>query len=868
MILITSHPNTDFDGLASMVAASKLYENSVMYMPWTLSPVVKKFHTLFKYRYSLSRDKDVDFNKIQSVVIVDAMPRVLPFGLKDVILNKKVKVCVYTHHPTDEKTDIPDAEVINIKYGACTTYFVEQLINKNVEINQDDALLFLLGIYSDTGNFLYPNTTPDDLKIASFLHGRQINNQLLVDLIQNNFETQQTQLLNRLLKNLQIYNIKGFRIIISFAKVKEYISQLSDITTQILAINGGDAIVTIAQMQNKIFLTARSKNEKINVKKLLDKYNGGGHRTAASAIVHIKKGVSIKKIRDEIYRDLNECVEDKFRVRDIMSSPVRAVSPSLSMEEAYKICIRFNNNGLPVVKDGKLTGFITKQDIEKGILHKLGHIPVSGYMTKNVITISPDTHINEAQRLMLEKNIGHLPVVENGVLIGILTRTDVLSYLYEDNLLKKERVVFKENDVNIKEIMEKQLLPEMYELIKKIGEYADEYKINAYLVGGLVRDIFLKQKDIDVDITVEGDGIKFAKFLADKFNGTFQGFERFKTGKVFLKNKKVIDVTSARAEFYEFPAALPEIEFTPVRYDLFRRDFTINAMAIKINKNEFGKFIDYFDGFNDLKNGIIRTLYNMSFIDDPTRILRAIRFEQRFNFNIEENTLRFIKETLRYNIFNNLPGERLRDELLLVFNEEKVFNILTRMQELGVIEKINNNLTIDEKTGKMFDRVAALINDPLFKNVDKDCIHFMIFMRSLDAKSAEQLCADLKLKNKWKDAIVQLKQNETKVLKELSDIKSDKSKIFMNLKKLKMEVLFYFALQDDDGVVLNNVKEFISTIKNIRVFLTGEDLKNFGIKQGPVYREILDKLLKEKIDGRIKTREQEINFVKKMLMKQ
>ncbi|HPD19286.1 MAG TPA: hypothetical protein PLF61_06450, partial [Candidatus Goldiibacteriota bacterium] len=324
----------------------------------------------------------------------------------------------------------------------------------------------------------------------------------------------------------------------------------------------------------------------------------------------------------------------------------------------------------------------------------------------------------------------------------------------------------------------------------------------------------------------------------------------------------------ARAEFYEFPAALPEIEFTPVRYDLFRRDFTINAMAIKINKNEFGKFIDYFDGFNDLKNGIIRTLYNMSFIDDPTRILRAIRFEQRFNFNIEENTLRFIKETLRYNIFNNLPGERLRDELLLVFNEEKVFNILTRMQELGVIEKINNNLTIDEKTGKMFDRVAALINDPLFKNVDKDCIHFMIFMRSLDAKSAEQLCADLKLKNKWKDAIVQLKQNETKVLKELSDIKSDKSKIFMNLKKLKMEVLFYFALQDDDGVVLNNVKEFISTIKNIRVFLTGEDLKNFGIKQGPVYREILDKLLKEKIDGRIKTREQEINFVKKMLMKQ
>ncbi len=867
MVLITTHLNVDFDALASMVAASKLNPGSIMMSPGGFSKEVSRFQTFYRHCFPVKKEKDIDFSSVTQIIIVDAMMKVLTPQLKKIIEEKKIKTTVYDHHFREEKIGGENVEYIKTAYGACTTYFVEEIIHKGLEISPEEALLFLLGIYSDTGRFTYPNTTANDMKAAAYLMSKKINMKEFADFLNDSFDTNQIKLLNRLIKNAQSYDIKGHKIIVSFAKFTEHIEQLSDVTGQLIGILGADAIASVVQMENKIFLVLRSSGDKIDVTKISSAFGGGGHRNAAAAVIPVKKGISIKAIKEKTYELFAECVKERHTVVDIMSTPVRAISPEITLEEAYKVCIRFNNNGLPVVKDDRLVGFITKGDIEKGIQHNLGQIPVKGYMSGNVAVITEDSSITEAQKIMLKNNIGHLPVVRGEKLVGIITRTDILSYLYKERPVKKEKIVFREADINIKELMLEKIDRETYSLIIQTGALADEFGVNAYLVGGIVRDLFLREKDMDIDITVEGDGMEFAKFIAEKLQGSYKGFERFKTAKVFLKNGKRIDVTSARAEFYEYPAALPQIEFTPIRYDMFRRDFTINAMAVKINRKGFGDFIDYFDGYSDLKNKIIRTLYNMSFIDDPTRILRAVRFEQRYGFEIEKNTLRFIIETLKYNIFDSLPGERIRDELLISLEEEEPYKVYKRMQELEILVKISKHFRLNERTENIYQAARRLVKEKRIPEKYVQVLYLMIFLYNVPLEETEILCDKLKFKSDIKESLVAGKKDEKKVFLALHSKSVSNSGIYNLLKPYTDETLYFFMAACGSDYVTNRIEHFMENLRNVRAHITGRDLKNLGIKAGPEFGELLNSVLMAKLDGRIKNHIEEIEFIKKALEK-
>ncbi|HRU39236.1 MAG TPA: CBS domain-containing protein, partial [Candidatus Goldiibacteriota bacterium] len=684
---------------------------------------------------------------------------------------------------------------------------------------------------------------------------------MVSDFLREGLDGGQAKLFGRLMKNAQTADLKGFKAIVTYARMNEYIKGAAEAASRLMEINGADAIISIAQMGNRIFISGRSNDQKIDVRKAIAEFGGGGHRTAAAAVIQVKKGVTIKSVKDRVYENLISGASERYTVRDIMSSPVRAIAPSLTMEDAYKICIRFNNNGLPVIKDGKLAGFITKEDIEKGIRHRLGTIPVSGYMSTNVITADIDMPIPKAQEIMLKNNIGHLPVVDGGVLKGIVTRSDILAYLYEEKPLKKDRIVFEEKDINMSSLMAEKLPPDIFELVRKIGVFADAKGIQAYLVGGMVRDMFLGARDVDVDITVEGDGMEFAKFLADRMGGSFKGFERFKTGKVFLKDGRRIDVTSARAEFYEFPAALPEIEFTPIRYDLFRRDFTINAMAICVNARSFGRFIDYFNGYGDLKEGVIRTLYNMSFIDDPTRILRAIRFEVRHGFKIEENTLRFIKETLKYNVFDNLPGERIMDELFLIFGESNPVKMLRRADSLGVLEKINPGLYVTERSDGTQKRAEKLLLEKEFKDADRRLVYFLVMCDSLKEDAAQKLIARLKASKRISRALMNVKKAADAAHELDSEIK--KSRLHSILKNMGTEELCCLAALS--AASEKNIKTYMREHKSVSLSIGGRDLKKLGLSPGPRYREILEKVAEAKIDGKVRTKEEEKEMARKLL---
>lgn len=863
--IITAHQNMDFDALASMVAASKLYPGSLLYMPWGYEGAVKRFMTLFKHKYPLKNNFDAE--KLDRVVFVDRLPKTLPQPLVDAINAQKPEILIYSHHSGQESLPGHKVRKTEFPYGSCAAGLVEELMEKGIEITTDEALLYLLGIHTDTGSFSYINTSPADIRVAAKLYEKNINMKIFSSFLNEEFEAPQVQLFNRLMKNMQQFEVKGHRIIITYARFKQHISHLNDVTEQMARVNSADAIISVVHMENKIFLTGRSSGPSIDIRPILEEFKGGGHKSAAAAVVQVKKGVTIKNIKDRVYEGFIKAVQERYTVADLMSSPVRAIPPSLTINEAYRVVIRFNNNGLPVVKDDRLMGFITKEDLEKGMQHNLGAIPVSGYMSTRVITVSEETPVREAQRLMLKYNIGHLPVVRGDTLTGIVTRTDLLNYLYNESPVKKEKIVFRESGLNVAAEMERKLEPEIYRFIRDIGAYADEFGTGVYLVGGIVRDLFLNVKDLDIDITVEGDGMEFARFLADRLNGSCKVFDRFKTAKVFLQGGRCIDVTSARAEFYEYPAALPEIEFTPIRYDLYRRDFTINAMAIQINRSSFGRFIDYFDGYEDLKKGIIKTLYNMSFIDDPTRILRAVRFEQRLGFKFEENTARFIRETLKYNIFESMPGERIRDEIIILLKEDVPLKAIKRLDTLGVLEKVHAALELTERSELLFRKSSRFMEKHIIAEAAGDYDRPLVYMLILTSgmKEADALCVmqRLKSKNSWMKTVLAVKKHEKKIYQLLGKKGASSAAVHAALNHLSYEALIYLAIASENEAAVKKIEEFITKLKGIKPHITGGDLKKLGIKPGPVFGEIMAAVAEAKINGTLDSKKDEMDFVRK-----
>ncbi len=210
---------------------------------------------------------------------------------------------------------------------------------------------------------------------------------------------------------------------------------------------------------------------------------------------------------------------------------------------------------------------------------------------------------------------------------------------------------------------------ELFNIIKTVGEAADKRSVPVYIVGGPVRDMLLKVPNYDLDFVVEGDGIKFADALNKKLKGELKLHKAFKTATILYKDAR-IDIVTARSETYKKPASYPDVVPGTIKEDLFRRDFTINAMAVCLNKKNLGELVDFFGGLKDLKKGTIRVMHEKSFIDDPTRIFRAVRFSVRFKFKIETKTKRLMKKAVLAGVIGEVNRGRTRKEIELFLKEK------------------------------------------------------------------------------------------------------------------------------------------------------------------------------------------------------
>jgi tRNA nucleotidyltransferase (CCA-adding enzyme) len=424
---------------------------------------------------------------------------------------------------------------------------------------------------------------------------------------------------------------------------------------------------------------------------------------------------------------------------------------------------------------------------------------------------------------------------------------------------------------NLSEKLSKQP-KEVLERARLITQIAEELKCPVYVVGGFVRDMILGLKDFDLDIVVEGEGMDFARELSQRLKGSkCVRHRQFGTATVVAEDKTKIDIATARKEIYEHPACLPKVVPGTIRDDLTRRDFSINAMALDVSRERFGKLVDFFNGREDLKKKIIRVLHDVSFIDDPTRILRAIRFEQRFNFAIEAHTLKLIREASDLHMLEHVHDHRLRDELILILKEPKAISCIKRVNRLCGFRFIHNDLRIGQKAISSLEKIRKLyiwFEENFFhrRKVELWMLYLAILLEALDARQLGIILSEFAFRKGEARITLSFKEQAGKVLSRLKAVTSP-SQIYRILEGLSYEtilLILHMAMVKD---VRQKIIDFLRLYSASRIFISGHELKEQGIPQGPRFKEILRELLYAKLDGKFNTKEEELLYLKEKILR-
>lgn len=843
MQVILSHVNTDFDALASMFAAKKLYPDAIVVMSDKQNDAVKQFLAIYRDTLEFVSEQQIDWSNVTKLILVDVASLRRIGSCRDKLNLGQLKIVVFDHHPTKEG-DVQKDEGAIEQVGATVTLLVEEIIRRKVPISPFEATLFGLGLYTDTGSFNYSTTTVRDFQVASFLMEKGMNLDIIQRFSDQMLYQDQQEIFNQLFLQSNEHELDGLHIVVSSYQQKKYQGGLATLTRKLLEMSGADAVLTIVKMHKRVYIVGRASSERINFLPLLSNWEGGGHEQAASATI---KDAELESIVSEVTDNLKLIVKPAVTARDIMTYPVKSLPPETTIEEAGKLMYRYGHTGFPIVQDEKLLGIISRRDLEKATHHGLGHAPVKAYMSSNVISVEPNTSVEEIQKIMIKHDIGRLPVVERGKLIGILSRTDIIEFLHNRSFKEQWQQTDMSSDamatVELRERMKRELPHNVFLLLEEIGRIATETKQSIYLIGGIVRDILLGRENDDIDLVVEGDAISFSEHLVSKMGGEVIPHEEFGTANWYHPSGLRIDLTSARLEYYEHPAALPHVELTTLKEDLYRRDFSINAMAICINKEKFGQLVDPFQGYNDLKDKTIRILHNLSFVEDPTRILRAIRFEVRFQFLMDEQTRKLALTSIEK--IKALSRERIKHELEKLFHEASPANSLKRLFELQFWQQWGLESSWLHASYSHALQLENVLHNEIVKGICKDVakwfMFFLIPFYQADRLEHAQTFATTKREKKLLNEINELKKSN--VLSNSNPLPTHKplGNVHRILKNYTDDViLFYLANLDPE--TQQTLLDYIMKRNQLPSFLTGEDLKKCRLKPGPIFSELLSEL--------------------------
>ena len=863
MEVIITHINADFDALASLLAAHKLYPEAKLVFPGSQEKSLRNFFVRSTfYILEADRAKDIALEKVTRLIMVDTRQRSRIGRFAEIVDKPGLEIHIYDHHPASADDVQGTLEAIEGK-GATITIILRQLRERAITITPDEATIMMLGIYEDTGSLTFSSTTAEDFTAAAYLLTQGASLNIISDMITRELTAEQVFLLNDLIRSAERYDIRGVEVVVTTASSDRYIGDVAILVHKLKDMENLNCVVALISMEDRIYLIARSRVAEVNAAEVALEFGGGGHPTAASATI---KDLTMVEAKERLLGILHEVVRPRLAARDIMIHLLKTIQQEDTIREAQKILSRYYTiTVLPVLAKEQLVGLIPRPIVERAMLHGLGDLAVKEYMITDFASVQADAPLREVQGHIVGENQRFLPVVEKGRLIGGITRTDLLRALHSA-LTPSPLAAMRTRRKTLTKLMDERLAAPVVSLLRELGQVGEELGLQVYAVGGFVRDLILRRETKDIDVVVEGDGIHFAQFFGARSGCRVTVHKRMKTATLLFANGYKVDVATARMEYYERPAALPTVELSSIKMDLFRRDFTINTLAIELKSGAFGQLLDFFGGERDVKEGVIRVLHNLSFVEDPSRIFRAIRFEQRFGFHIGKQTQGLMKNAISMGFLEHLSGKRLFTELELILREENPLPMVERMAEFNLFTVLHPRLRYDAATKALLARVSEVVNwfDLLFLEVPyaKWMVYLLGLADQVQLTGMEELTLRLALPPRYRKRLLEGSAEGNTVLQRARRKRLSSKEIYALFKPLPIEALLYVMAKAEEREVQKAISLFFTQLNAMKVSLRGRDLRELGIKPGPLYREILDALLSGRLEGKIKTKEDEMRYVK------
>ncbi|WP_319543979.1 CBS domain-containing protein [uncultured Pseudodesulfovibrio sp.] len=869
--VITAHANADFDALAAMVAASKLYPDAVLIFPGSQESNLRNFFIeSTTYLFNFKAFKDIDPSSVELLVVVDTRQRSRIPHVRPVLDNPNLRIHLYDHHP-DSDEDLPAEKSVVKFWGATTSIIVDEIRERGLTLNIEEATLLGLGIYEDTGSFAFNTTTPHDFEAAGWLKQQGMDIEAVSDLLSRELSAAQVTYLGDLLKNAKSYDIHGIDVVITELSTDRFVPDFALLVHKLMDMEKIKVVFALGRMADRIHVVSRSRNPDVNVGQICSSLGGGGHEAAASATV---KDKTLSELRDDLFALFYSQINPQIVVEGLMSRPPVVIEGDKTMADAVQLMTRYGLKDVPVVAANsmKCIGIMGHKTADKALSHHLGDVGLSEYMTRKFETVEVKTDLYRVMEIILSNRQRMLPVVNGDELVGVITRTDLMNMLIDeparipDSLLPDRR-----RERNIAAQVKNRLPQKMLDLLKAAGDLGQKLGWEIYTVGGFVRDILLGRPNFDLDLVVEGDGIEFARKFASLMGGRVKAHSKFKTAVVILDDGQRVDVATARLEYYEYPAALPTVELSSIKMDLYRRDFTVNALALRINPGRFGQLVDFFGAERDIRNRTIRVLHSLSFVEDPTRILRAIRFERRFDFQIGGQTMRLIKNAVNLELFSKLSGTRVMHELQWIMNEEDPLACFVRMQELEIMGAIHPLLKLTKDRVQILTELGKVHNWYKLLYLEPEISPWKLYLLGLTMgikrEEIGQVTTRLHLTRKEERDFMQLRDMIGDALMKLMSWREGKSKLsrlYSILHPIPVEGIMFLMARSKKEHIRRNISQYLARLRYIEIEVDGKDLLELGIEPGPVYTHILDKLMLARIDGRVETRKEQLEMAKKV----
>ncbi len=853
MQLIIADGSADYQVMAQMVAIKKLLPGALILLPEVQTVLLRKFLKDKNIPDIIRKEQDIKEDIEELIVIPTAASKGNNSENRFLQASK-----ISSGH---DILAVMAEEGSTFAYSGTCSCLPALIKAHGLEISPDEALLFVLAIYEQTV-YLTQNADSVVLKALSLLITCGFNPEEIPYYLNPGLAEKRKIILEELLHGGLWKRIYGFHVFIAEVALYNELKDVARIAKEML-LNNNQLIITAMPLKEGYLLSCFvTETSGIDLLSLFDEYGAAGSMTEVSCFYRKQEGDIKKNITDYLYRKMPLAAT----VAGIMSTPVKGFAPTTVVQDAYNMLDLNGYAAFPLLEGEFVRGIITAADIRKAFRHGFKESPVSDFITV-VESLTEECSLAKALTLHIKHGSGLIPIVDyENKIKGVVTRTDLLRGLYKERYqaaFNAETFLPGGYD-NINKLLKDRLSVYTLGLLQVIGQAADKHGVLVYVVGGFVRDIFLDLPNRDIDLAVEGDALIFAGKVKEILGGKLELNEEYGTAKLTAKNFK-LDFVSARQEYYSLPAAKPSLVKTNIKKDLFRRDFTVNTMAFKINTSSFAQFSDYYNGLDDLKHKRIKVLYSLSFVEDPLRIIRALRYSSRLDFKLEENTLKLLRSAVRSKVLEKVTREKLTKELVLLFQEKGAVKILKRLFDEGILQQIFPKVTLTEENYRLSREIEETIRWRGKSEKGKINI-FLLFIcailyNSTDISVVMPRLRRLNITRKETEEIVFILENAGSIGKLLENDKLSPEEVYSTFSPLSEEMRYFILAAAKDDIIWEHYYHY-RRLKKIKAALNGRTLKELGYKPGPFYKRVLERIKIEKIKGNLKNLEDELKFIK------